>query len=275
MICFPRYTNSLNFYSWPFAVLAVVCALAMIPTQPARAEVRTQNITYVSDSVTLEGYLAYDDTSTSKRPGVLVIHEWKGITAYEKMRVEQLATMGYVALAADIYGKGVRPATNEDAAVTAGKYRGNRQLLRARALSGLKALKEFRYTDPSRTAAIGYCFGGTTVLELARVNADVTGIVSFHGGLNAPDPAKEPIKPKVLVLTGADDPHVPPAQRLAFEEEMRAGGADWQMHVYGETVHSFTNRASGNNPASGGAYNEKADRRSFAAMKLFFDELFK
>ena len=275
MIVSPGYANKFNFFSLPVAVAAVVFAVAIIAAQPARAEVRTQTITYSSESVTLEGYLAYDDKLTGKRPGVLVIHEWKGITAYEKMRVEQLASMGYVALAADIYGKGVRPATADEAARTASLYRGNRQLLRARAIAGLKTLKEFRYTDPSRVAAIGYCFGGTTVLELARANADVAGVVSFHGGLETPNPSTGPVKPKVLVLTGADDPHVPPAQLLAFQNEMRAGGADWQVNIYSGAVHSFTNPASGNNPASGAAYNEKADRRSFAAMKLFFDELFR
>jgi dienelactone hydrolase len=273
MINSPGYTNNFNFLLWTIVIAVAAVAMA-ITAQPARAEVRTQSVTYSSDSVTLEGYLAFDDKITGKRPGVLVIHEWKGISAYEKMRVEQLASMGYVAFAADIYGKGVRPATNEEAGKTAGIYRGNRQLLRARALAGLKVLKEFRNTDPSRVAAIGFCFGGTTVLELARANADVAGVVSFHGGLDTPNPATAPIKPKVLVLTGADDPYAPPAQRLAFENEMRAAGADWQMVIYSGTVHSFTNPASGNNPASGVAYNEKADKRSFAAMKLFFTELF-
>lgn len=275
MTVFPRYANRLSFFFWPVAVAAAVFSVAIVPAEPARAEVRTQKVAYSSDSVTLEGYLAYDDKLTGKRPGVLVVHEWKGITAYEKMRVEQLASMGYVALAADIYGKGVRPATTDEASRTASIYRGNRQLLRARAIAGLKTLKEFRHTDPSRVAAIGYCFGGTTVLELARANADVAGVVSFHGGLETPNPSTGPIKPKVLVLTGADDPHVPPAQLLAFQNEMRAAGADWQINIYSQAVHSFTNPASGNNPASGAAYNEKADKRSFAAMKVFFDELFK
>lgn len=275
MIDSPRYINSLGFLFWSAVIAAAACAVAMLPAQQARAEVRTQNITYSSDSVTLEGYLAYDDRATGKLPGVLVVHEWKGITAYEKKRVEQLASMGYVAFAADIYGKGVSPATTEEAARTAGIYRGNRRLLRARALAGLKVLKEFRKTDSSRVAAIGYCFGGTTVLELARANADVVGVVSFHGGLDTPDPATGPIKPKVLVLTGADDPHVPPVRRLAFEQEMRAAGADWQMHIYGGAVHSFTNPASGNNPSSGAAYNEKAGKRSLEAMKLSFSEMFR
>ncbi|MEN6358727.1 MAG: dienelactone hydrolase family protein, partial [Smithella sp.] len=155
MTDFPRCANGLNFLFWPVVIAAAVGAVAVVSTRPAGAAVRTQNITYSQGSVTLEGYLAYDDKMTGKRPGVLVVHEWKGITAYEKMRVEQLASMGYVALAADIYGKGVRPATTDEAAKTAAVYRDNRQLLRARALAGLKTLKEFRYTDPSRVAAIG------------------------------------------------------------------------------------------------------------------------
>ncbi|MBP7526984.1 MAG: dienelactone hydrolase family protein [Syntrophorhabdaceae bacterium] len=275
MIDSPRCAHGLNFFFWPVVVAVAVGAVVAVSARPAGAAVRTQTITYSQDSVTLEGYLAYDDRITGKRPGILVVHEWKGISAYEKMRVEQLASMGYVAFAADIYGKGVRPTTTEEASRTAGIYRGNRQLLRARALAGLKALKEFRYTDPSRVAAIGYCFGGTTVLELARGNAEVAGVVSFHGGLDTPNPATGPVKPQVLVLTGADDPGVPPAQRLAFEEEMRAAGANWQMNIYSGAVHAFTNPAAGSNPSTGAAYNEKADKRSFADMKLFFSELFK
>lgn len=259
---------------WPVVAAVAAGAVGVLWTRPARAAVRTQNVIYELDSVILEGYLAYDDRTTEKRPGILVVHEWKGITAYEKMRVEQLASMGYVALAADIYGKDVRPATTEEAAALSARYRGDRQLLRARALAGLKTLKEFQYTDPSRVAAIGFCFGGTTALELARANADLAGVVSFHGGLETPVPAEGPIKPRLLVLTGADDPRVPPAQRLAFEDEMRSAGADWQMNIYSGAVHAFTNPASGNDPSSGIAYNEKAERRSFAAMKLFFSELF-
>ncbi len=274
MICLLRYTTNLNVCLWCVMIAAAICTSALIASPPVEAAVRTQDVTYTSGSVTLQGYLAYNDKITGKRPGVLVVHEWKGISAYEKMRVEQLASMGYVAFAADIYGKDVRPSTTEEASRTAAIYRNDRGLLRARALAGLQVLKEFRYTDPSRVAAIGYCFGGTTVLEMARANAGLAGVVSFHGNLDTPNRAAGRIATKILALTGADDPYVPPAQRLAFEEEMRAAQTDWQMIIYGGAVHSFTNPASGNNPASGVAYNKTADRRSFAAMQAFFGELF-
>ncbi|MGD0231617.1 MAG: dienelactone hydrolase family protein [Syntrophorhabdales bacterium] len=256
--------------------LPLICAVLLVVGNPAaRAAIRTETVRYSQDSTVLEGYLAYDDAFQARRPGVLVIHEWMGITPYERGRVEQLASLGYVAFAADIYGKGVRPATREEAARVSAIYRSNRQLLRARALAGLAVVRNFRYSDPSRLVAIGYCFGGTSVLELARANADVAGVVSFHGGLDAPTPGEtRSIRPRVLVLTGADDPIVPPAARFAFEGEMRKAGADWQMIVYGGAVHSFTNPASGSDPSKGVAYNEKADRRSFAAMRQFFGELF-
>jgi dienelactone hydrolase len=243
---------------------------------PALAEVRTQTVEYKQGDVILEGCLAYDDASREKRPGVLVIHEWWGINDYVKGRVQQLAQMGYVAFAADMYGKGVRAANPADAGRLAGTYLKDRKLLRARVSAGLDLLKKHQFTDVQRISAIGYCFGGTTVLELARSGADIAGVVSFHGGLDTPDPndAKN-IKAKVLVLHGADDPYVPASQVLAFVDEMRKAGVDWQLVMYGGAVHSFTNPESGNDPSKGAAYNEKADRRSWQAMKDFFGEIFR
>ena len=182
-----------------------------------------------------------------------------------------------MAFAADIYGKGVRPANNEQAAAEAGKYRGNdRSLIRARAAAGLAKLASFPQVDASRLAAIGYCFGGTAVLELARSGADMRGAVSFHGGLSTPNPADAAkIRAKILVLHGADDTYVPPAEVASFQQEMRQGKVDWQMIQYGGAVHSFSNPGSGNDPSKGVAYNEKADRRSWEAMKQFFNEIFK
>lgn len=242
----------------------------------AEAKIVTRTVDYRQGDTVLEGYLAYDDAAPGKRPGVLVVHEWNGLGDYVRKRVEQLARLGYVAFGADIYGKGIRPATPEAAAREAGKYRGaDRQLLRARARAGLDELLKQPKVDSGRVAAIGYCFGGTAVLELARSGADLLGVVSFHGGLDTPDPADaKNIRAKVLALHGADDPHVPPQQVAAFQEEMRKGGVDWQMVIYGGAVHSFTNPASGNDPSKGVAYNEKADRRSWEAMKVFFAEIF-
>lgn len=256
-----------------YAIMALCALLAM--GGAAEAKVVTRVVEYRQGDTILEGYLGYDDTVTGKRPGVLVVHEWTGLGPYVQKRVQQLAGMGYVAFGADIYGKGVRPGTPKDAAAVAGKYKGDRQLMRDRVLAGLAELRRQPQVDTSRVAAIGYCFGGTTVLELARSGADVQGVVSFHGGLDTPMPAKAgQIRAKVLVLHGADDPFVPPAQVAAFQDEMRTAGADWQMVYYSSAVHSFTNPEAGNDPKKGTAYNERADRRSWEAMKLFFAEIF-
>jgi dienelactone hydrolase len=230
---------------------------------------------YKDADATLEGYLGFDDVVKGKRPGILVIHDWMGVGPYVEKRVGQLAALGYVALAADIYGKGVRPKSMEEAADLANRYKADRALMRSRACAGLKALQANTLADTKRMAAIGYCFGGTAVLELARDGADIAGFVSFHGGLQTPTPddAKN-IRGKVLVLHGADDPLVPPNEVLAFEEEMRKALVDWQVIVYGAAVHGFTNPAAGDDPSRGAAYNEKADKRSWEAMKSFFQEIF-
>jgi dienelactone hydrolase len=254
-----------------FLLLTLLC-LAVT----AEAAVKTKTIEYKQGDAVLEGYLAWDDATKVKRPGVLIVHEWTGINAHMKQRAEMLAKLGYVAFAADIYGKGVRPAAQADAAKTAGVYKNDRTLMRTRARAGLEELKKQKLVDPQRLAAVGYCFGGTTVLELARDGADLRGVVSFHGGLSTPTPQDaRSIKGKVLALHGADDPFVNADEVAAFQDEMRKGGVDWQFVSYGNAVHSFTNKEAGNDNSKGAAYNEKADRRSWEAMKTFFGEIFK
>lgn len=253
----------------------LMTAAALLALSGARADIITKTVEYQQGETTLEGMLVYDDTITGKRPGVLVIHQWKGLGDYEKKRAEMLARLGYNVFAADIYGKGVRPATAQEAAAQAGKYKNDRPLLRARARAALDLLKSQERTDPMRVAAIGYCFGGTAVLELARSGADLAGVVSFHGGLSTPTPADaKNIKAKMLALHGADDKAVPPAEVAAFEEEMRQGKVDWQLIAYGGAVHAFTDWNAGNDNSKGAAYNQRADRRSWEAMKQFFEELF-
>jgi dienelactone hydrolase len=240
------------------------------------AEIHTEMVEYKQGDTVLEGYLAYDTALQGPRPGVLIVHQWKGLTDYEKKRADMLAKLGYTAFALDIYGKGVRPRTGQEAGVQAGKYRRDRALLRARAQAGLAVLQHNERTDPKRVAAIGYCFGGTTVIELARSGADVAGVVSFHGGLDSPHPEDgKNIRCKVLALHGADDPHVSAQDLAAFEDEMRRANVDWQLIKYGGAVHAFTDWGAGNDPKAGAAYNEKADRRSWEAMKQFFAEIFK
>jgi len=251
-------------------------ALLLAGASVATAEVRTKVVEYKHGDAVLEGYLAWDDAIKGKRPGVLVVHEWTGLGSYAKMRAEKLAGLGYVAFAIDIYGKGIRPKTPQEAGAQAGIYKSDRQLMRARALAGLNVLLGNEMCDTKRVAAIGYCFGGTTVLEIARSGADIAGVVSFHGALDTPNPGDaKNIKCKVLALHGGDDPYVPRKDVEAFEDEMRAGGVDWQLNAYSGAVHSFTNPEAGDDNSKGAAYNAKADRRSWDAMKLFFAEIFK
>ncbi len=254
-----------------FSVLVFFFAVVSV----AEAKLHTETVEYTDSGKALEGYLAYDDSFEGRRPGVLVVHEWWGINDYIKKRTEMLAALGYIAFAADIYGKGVRTADAEVAGKLAGIYRADRVLLRRRVALGLEQLKANKLTDPGRVGAIGYCFGGTAVLELARSGAPIAGVVSFHGNLDTPSPQTSIIKAKVLALTGALDPYVPPEQVRAFEDEMKKAGADWYLTSYGGAVHSFTNPASGDNPSRGLAYNERADKRSWQAMKDFFTEIFK
>lgn len=219
------------------------------------------------------GYIAYDDSLKGPRPGVLVAHNWMGVTDETKSKVDKLAELGYVALAVDIYGKGREPKNVEEAASLATGYKKDRVPLRNRMHQGLRELGKQKNVDKNKLAVIGYCFGGTAAIELARAGADVKAVVSFHGGLDSPKPADGArIKGRVLALHGADDPYVPAADLLAFEEEMRKSKVDWQLIKYGGAVHSFTEKAAGTDNAKGAAYNATADARSWEAMKQLFAE---
>jgi dienelactone hydrolase len=235
----------------------------------------TESVPYKQDNTILEGYLAYDDAAKGKRPGVLVVHEWWGLNNFAKKTAERLAKLGYVAFAVDMYGKGKVTKNPDEARVWATEVRGNTPLMRARAQAGLKVLAQNKLVDPHRLAAIGFCFGGTTVLELAYSGADLRGVVSFHGGLTAPKPEDlNNIKASILVLHGADDTHVSPEDIAAFQEGMRKAKADWQMVLFGGSVHSFTNPEATGLNIPGVAYNAKAAARSFKYMELFFHEIF-
>jgi dienelactone hydrolase len=191
--------------------------------------IETSVLSYRHESTDLDGHLAWDTARSGRRPGVLVVHEWMGIGDHERKACARLAQAGYLALAADIFGRGRAPRNVEEAQENAGRYRGgDRSLLRARARAGLDALRAHPLCDPKRIAALGFCFGGTTVLELARDGADLRAVASFHGGLDTPRPAQGgEIRARVLALHGADDPFVPADHVRAFEEEMRRAGVDW------------------------------------------------
>ena len=241
----------------------------------AQAQVQTEAVEYRHAGARLEGALAYDDALEGKRPGVLVVHEWKGLNDYAKRRARQLAEIGYVAFAADMYGKGILAKDHEEAARLSGVYRRDRRLMRERARAGLELLRRHPLTDSRRLAAIGYCFGGMTVLELARGGENLRGVVSFHGGLSTPDPEEaKRIKGRVLVLHGADDPHIGPQEVAAFEEEMRAAGVSYRLVRYPGAVHSFTVPEAGTDPAQGMAYNAEADAQSWEEMRRFLAEIF-
>lgn len=249
--------------------------LAVLFATPISAALVEEVVTYQLDGVTLEGLLVHDDAIAGPRPGVIVVHQWMGVSDNERMRARMLAEMGYVALAIDVYGQGVRPADAQAAGQEAGKYYADRELFRARVRAGLDRLLAVPGVDPDRTAAIGYCFGGTAVLELARAGAPVTGVVSFHGGLKTDLPATEnSVKARVLVCHGAVDPWVPMTEVDGFVQEMEKVGVDYQLVMYAGAVHAFTQVGAGDDPSRGAAYDAKADRRSWQHMKDFFAEIF-
>lgn len=258
---------------WLYGLVFSVMLQAACTT--AYAVVRGERIEYKQGEQILEGFLAYDDSVKGKSPGVLIIHEWTGLGAYVENRAKQIAALGYIVFAADIYGKGIRPQDEKFAAEQADIYRRDRDLMRARAWAGLEELRKQANVDAGRITAIGYCFGGGVVLELARSGADISGVVSFHGNLDTPNlnDAKN-ITAKILVFHGANDPFVTREEVLNFENEMRRAEVDWQLIIYGNAVHSFTNPESGNDPSTGIAYHEESDKRSWEAMKLFFQEIF-
>jgi dienelactone hydrolase len=230
-------------------------------------------VEYQEGSTACEGWAAYDDAK-GKRPGVLLFTDWTGVGEYAHKRAAMLVEAGYSVFCADVYGKGVRPSGYPACSAEMMKYLKDRPTLRKRAIAGLDQLKKMPSVDASKTAAIGYCFGGITCLELARTGADIKGLVGFHCNLNAENPAEaKNIKGKVLILNGADDPVVPDAETAAFEKEMRDAKVDWQLVRYGNTVHSFT---QWHMPKDGkeAAYNEKSDKRSWVAMQDFFKEIF-
>ena len=257
------------------ASCALVSACAVALAAPAFGAVRTETVSYRAGDTELRGFAAWDAAVAGPRPGVVVVHEWYGLNDFARAKAEELARMGYVAFAADMYGGGKVAASTDEASALAGAVKGDRPLMRARIAAAVAALRARPECDAKRVAAIGFCFGGTTALELARSGAEVAGVVSFHGGLATPLPAgRGAIKARVLVLHGAADPYESEQEVAAFHKEMEESGADWQMVSYGHAVHSFTNPAAGDDPSRGAAYDAKAAARSWEAMRLFFREIF-
>lgn len=228
---------------------------------------------YRDNDTVLEAYVALPTTETGPRPAVLVSHAWAGRSAFECNKADKLAALGYVGIAMDNYGKGVLGTSNEENAALMQPLLDDRALLRRRLHAGIEAACALDAVDSRRVAAIGFCFGGLCVLDMARSGADLRGVVSFHGLFNpAPGLANAPIQARILALHGHDDPLAPPASVLALEQELTSAGADWQIHVYGGTQHAFTN-PDAQAPANGMAWNPTAATRAWTSMQNFLAEV--
>lgn len=249
----------------------VVLALLLISS--AQAKVVTKEYTYKVDTTTLRGFVAYDDAAQGKRPGVLVAHDWWGLTDFSRTQARRLAELGYVAFAVDMYGNGQNTTDMAVARKLAGGIRGT-PLMRSRIRAGLDAMLRQDNVDPKRVAAIGFCFGGTSILDLAYSGADVKGVVTFHGGLfSVKQEDLGHVKAKFLILHGADDPTMTRDTINQFQESLRRAGADWQMVYFGNAVHGFCNPASGNDKSKGSAYDPVAAARSWKDMEDFLQDV--
>ncbi len=245
-----------------------------------QANIVTQEIEYQTNGAKLKGYLAYDQNLKTKRPGLLVVHEWWGHNDYARRRAKMLAELGYIAFAVDMYGDGKLAEHPDDAGKFMQEVTNNMSLAEKRLLAALQVLNQQELTNPDKTAAIGYCFGGAMVLHLARIGTNIDGVVSFHGSLGTQTPAKkDSVKARVLVLHGADDPFIPAEQVDAFKEEMQNAGVDYEFIAYPNVKHSFTNPQADEYskkfdlPAL--HYNQHADEDSWNKMQAFLKEIFK
>ena len=251
--------------------------LGLFLASPAWAGFVVTPVSYAIDGAEYEGMIVYDGGSTENRPGVLMAPNWMGPTEQSLEKAKWVAGNKYVVFMIDMYGKDIRPNDSSEAGVAAGTVRADRGLMRQRVNAALDVFREQAGSvplDASRIAAIGFCFGGGTVLELARSGTELSGVVSLHGNLDTPDPADaRNIKTKILVLHGADDPAVPDEQVDGFSREMRDSGVDWQLVHYGGAVHSFTNPYAATPGRS--VYHPVAAQRAFDLMGLFFQEIFK
>lgn len=241
-------------------------------------KIKEETVSYSIGSTVFKGFLAYDENLKGKRPGVLIVHEWWGLTDYTKMRARQLAKLGYIALAVDMFGDGKIAMNPTEAQTLTAPFYADPQLSRARLETALVKIKEFKQTDKNKVFAIGYCFGGSVVLNSAKLGTDLKGVVSFHGGLKGVPADKDLLKAKILVCHGANDKFVLENDVKNFKHQLDSIGADYKFIVYPNATHAFTNPASTetgkkfNMPIE---YNQKADKDSWKDMKLFFNSILK
>ena len=254
-----------------------IIGLFLVATS-AQAALKGEEVSYKAGDTVLKSYLVYDDAIAGQRPAVLVVHEWWGHNEYARKRARMLAELGYTALAVDMYGDGKQADHPEHAGKFASEVMKNMEIAKARFQAGMRLLREHKTVNPQKIAAIGYCFGGAIVLEMARLGTDLNGVVSFHGSLGTANPAKpSSVKAKVLVLNGATDPFVSPEQIAQFKKEMDSAGVDYKFVSYEGAKHAFTNPDADtfgkkfNMPLE---YNASADQQSWAEMQLFFKKIF-
>ena len=259
-------------------LFALVSVSVFTGSAPANTKIEGKDVQYSSDGVVMKGYLAYDRNVKGKRPGVLVVHEWWGHNEYARKRARMLAEMGYTALAVDMYGDGKQAMHPDDAGKFSSELMKNFDTAKARFIAAQEFLKVQPTVDPDRIAAIGYCFGGGIVLNMARQGVDLRGVASFHGSLSAVKPAVPgTVKAKVLVLHGADDKFTTPEQIETFKQELKDAGADFRFIVYPGAIHSFTNPGADtlgkkfNLPL---AYNAEADKKSWEELRKFLEAIF-
>jgi dienelactone hydrolase len=254
---------------------ALIASLLFI-SAAARAEIQTREITYEHEGSELTGYLAWDDAAAGKRPGVLVVHEWWGLTDYIKGRARDIAKLGYVAFAPDMYGRAKVTRHGREAKAWMEQITANTRRWQARALRGLQILQEQDEVDPGKVAAIGYCFGGATVMQMAYSGADLAAVVSFHGSLPVPtEKQAKAIRAPVLAAHGDADKFVPPERVQQFQQALEKAGADWLMVIYGGARHGFTNPNAAQYGIENIQYAPQAARRSWEHMKIFLADAFK
>ncbi len=256
------------------ALTLSLLSLLVLPTA-LQAGIHTKTVDYRDGEAELRGYLVWDDSSEEKRPGIVVVHEWWGLNEYARKRAEMLASMGYAAFAVDMYGKDQVTQHAEEARGWMKQITANVDTWQRRALLGLNLLRDEPMVDTERMGAIGYCFGGATVMQMAYAGANLKGVVSFHGSLPVPTPEQaKQIKGRLLIAHGAADSFIPQERVLAFQKALDDAGARWEMDIFGGAQHGFTNPGAGDYGLKGVRYDEYADRRSWELMATFFSDLF-